>query len=170
MARVPKWFTDSDGARHADETSVSLEDSSEAVEWLRISWEPIDAVLASWTTADLFQSYRHRFRATDYMVSRQWTIWRIMAHDIHPDMPWENDRRLPREGTLAAAESSVWHTARRMLAVIVIALVVAFIVWIPVEIWGNSKSGDELPAMQRTTTAPPANAQQSSAQGPDERK
>jgi uncharacterized damage-inducible protein DinB len=63
--------------------SVSLRTSSDAAEWLAISWEPVGAALASWTVADLSQSYRHRFRGTDYMVSRQWTIWRIMAHDIH---------------------------------------------------------------------------------------
>jgi len=83
VARVPKWFTDSDGSRPADEKSLSLKDGREAAEWLAVSWEPIAAVPATWTVADLVQSYPHRFRGTDYNVFRQWTAWRIIAHDIH---------------------------------------------------------------------------------------
>ena len=83
MARVPQWVTDSDGERHADEASVRLEDAIQATEWLKVSWEPVQAVLASWSVADLTESYRHRFQETYYLISRQWTVWRIMAHDIH---------------------------------------------------------------------------------------
>src|SRR5262245_32968495 len=51
VAAVPRWFTDSDGARHADEMSVSLRSGAEAIEWLVVSWEPVAAALASWTVA-----------------------------------------------------------------------------------------------------------------------
>ena len=40
-------------------------------------------MLDEWTVEDLFQTYPHRFRSTDYLVSRQWTVWRIMSHDVH---------------------------------------------------------------------------------------
>lgn len=82
-SRVPRWYTDGDGSRHAVEESVQLLDFAQAVEWLWLSWEPVQAVLDRWTCDDLSASYRHRFRGTDYLVSRQWTVWRIMAHDIH---------------------------------------------------------------------------------------
>src|SRR5262245_23451856 len=65
VAAVPRWVTDPDGSRHADEMSVSLRNGAEAVEWLVLSWEPVAAALATWSVADLSHSYRHRFRATD---------------------------------------------------------------------------------------------------------
>jgi hypothetical protein len=36
-------------------------------------------MLEEWTVDDLFQTYP----LAEYVVSRQWTIWRIMSHDIH---------------------------------------------------------------------------------------
>jgi uncharacterized damage-inducible protein DinB len=83
MARVPEWFTDRDGVRHIVETAVGADDARQLVEWLELTWKPVQRVLDEWTIDDLSKSYRHRFRGVDYAVSRQWTIWRIMAHDIH---------------------------------------------------------------------------------------
>lgn len=83
MQRVPKWYTDGDGARHAVEKSVPADDAAQLVEWLKLSWEPVQAMLDGWSVSDLEQSYRHRFAGTDYEVSRQWTVWRIMSHDMH---------------------------------------------------------------------------------------
>jgi hypothetical protein len=40
IRRVPKWFTDGDGSRHADEESVSADDATALVDWLNISWQP----------------------------------------------------------------------------------------------------------------------------------
>ena len=81
--RVPRWFTDGDGARHVVEEGVPCDDSSLLAEWLTLSWQPIERLLNEWTVADLSQTYPHRFRGTDYAVLRQWTVWRIMCHDIH---------------------------------------------------------------------------------------
>jgi len=39
--------------------------------------------LDEWTVDDLFQTYPHRFRGTDYSVSRQWTVVANLSHDIH---------------------------------------------------------------------------------------
>ena len=82
-ARVPKWETGGDGVRHIVEASVPADDPVDLVSWLELSWKPIQRVLDEWTIADLAATYRHRFRGVDYAVSRQWTIWRIMCHDIH---------------------------------------------------------------------------------------
>jgi len=43
----------------------------------------IDRTLKTWTVEDLKRTYRHTWRGTIYAVTNQWTIWRIMAHDIH---------------------------------------------------------------------------------------
>jgi len=81
--RVPRWFTDGDGSRHAVEESVLCDQPEVLTEWLALSWQPIQRMLDEWTVDDLFQTYLHRFRGTDYKVSRQWTVWRIMSHDMH---------------------------------------------------------------------------------------
>jgi len=81
--RVPKWETDPDGVRHIVEGAVAADDPRRLTEWLELSWHPIQRVLDEWTVADLDTTYAHRWRGQNYLNSRQWTIWRIMAHDIH---------------------------------------------------------------------------------------
>lgn len=82
-SRVPRWYTDEDGARHVVEESVPCDQPTVLAEWLTLSWQPIQRLLAEWTVDDLFRTYSHRFRGVDYDVSRQWTVWRIMSHDTH---------------------------------------------------------------------------------------
>ena len=70
---------DDDGTRRVSEESVPDDDASSLAEWLVLSWQPIQRVLEEWTVDDLFQTYP----LAQYVVSRQWTIWRILSHDIH---------------------------------------------------------------------------------------
>lgn len=77
--RVPRWLTDDDDTRRVAEESVACDDAALLAEWLALSWQPIHRVLEEWTVDDLFQTYP----LAGYIVSRQWTIWRIMSHDIH---------------------------------------------------------------------------------------
>jgi uncharacterized damage-inducible protein DinB len=77
--RVPQWLADDDGTRRTDEESVPSDDAASLAEWLALSWQPIQRLLKEWTVDDLF----HTYRLGEYVVSRQWTIWRIMSHDIH---------------------------------------------------------------------------------------
>jgi uncharacterized damage-inducible protein DinB len=58
-------------------------DAAELVKWLEASWSMIEATLTQWTVGDLSKTYRHAYQGQVYAISRQWTIWRIMAHDIH---------------------------------------------------------------------------------------
>lgn len=81
--RVPRWYTDSDGARHVVEDSVSSDESEALKRWLELSWGPIQRMLDEWTIEDLSRTYLHRFRGAEYTVSNQWTLWRIMSHDLH---------------------------------------------------------------------------------------
>jgi uncharacterized damage-inducible protein DinB len=53
------------------------------VRLLEISWEAIANVLEQWTTADLPRTYPHTYWGKTYAVSYQWTIWRILTHDVH---------------------------------------------------------------------------------------
>jgi len=77
--RVPRWHADDDGTRRVAEESVPCDDPALLAEWLALSWQPIQRLLEEWTVDDLF----HTYPLAEYVVSRQWTIWRIMSHDLH---------------------------------------------------------------------------------------
>jgi uncharacterized damage-inducible protein DinB len=82
-ARVPAWDTDAYGNRYVNEDALAdAADAPALVEWLEATWEMVAATLRTWTVADRETTYRHTYRGQTYAVSRQWTIWRIMAHDI----------------------------------------------------------------------------------------
>jgi uncharacterized damage-inducible protein DinB len=51
--------------------------------WLDATWKMIADTLNQWTTADLERTYRHAYDGQVYAVSYQWTIWRILTHDLH---------------------------------------------------------------------------------------
>jgi len=59
--RIPRWFTDADGARHVVEESLPCDQPALLAEWLGLSWQPIRRMLQEWTVEDLFQTYPHRF-------------------------------------------------------------------------------------------------------------
>lgn len=82
--QIEEWQVDADGNRHVVEEAIAITElSDELIRWLEASWSMVDRTLRAWTMEDLKRTYRHRFRGTTYAVSHQWTIWRIMAHDIH---------------------------------------------------------------------------------------
>lgn len=83
-SRIDTWATDSDGNRDIVDDALAIADNAaELVRWLEASWHMIDMTLKGWTVADLAQTYRHTWNGDTYAVSRQWTIWRIMSHDLH---------------------------------------------------------------------------------------
>jgi uncharacterized damage-inducible protein DinB len=63
--------------------AVAAEDHAAILAWLGDSWQMIVDTLNQWTTADLAHTYRHEYHGQVYAVSYQWTIWRILTHDIH---------------------------------------------------------------------------------------
>ena len=83
LARVPQWHEDGDGERHVLEPAVPSDQPEVLAEWLTLSWQPIQAALQSWTVEDLFLTYPHRWDGRKYAISRQWTLWRILSHDMH---------------------------------------------------------------------------------------
>ena len=65
------------------EASLAPNDAAELVTCLEDSWEMIGETLNTWRIADLTSTYQNKWNGSTYANSRQWTIWRIMAHDIH---------------------------------------------------------------------------------------
>jgi uncharacterized damage-inducible protein DinB len=66
----------------ASEAAIAA-DAAEIVKWLEASWQMVENTLKQWTVDDLAQTYVHPYQGKTYAISRQWTIWRIMAHDLH---------------------------------------------------------------------------------------
>lgn len=60
-----------------------VENAAELVRRLEVTWQMIQDTLDQWTVGDLDQTYRHVYWGKTYAISRQWTIWRILAHDLH---------------------------------------------------------------------------------------
>lgn len=82
--QISAWEEDSDGNRHIIERDLVITgQASELVSLLDATWQMIAATLKSWKVADLSKSYQHTWNGDVYAVSRQWTIWRILSHDIH---------------------------------------------------------------------------------------
>ena len=83
-SRIQQWEQDEDGNRHIVEDAVAIAgDAAQLVASLEETWQMVEETLAGWSVEDLAVTYPHRWNGTRYAVSRQWTIWRIMAHDIH---------------------------------------------------------------------------------------
>ena len=57
--------------------------AAELVRRLEVTWSMIQETLARWTVGDLAKTYEHVYWGKTYAISRQWTIWRILAHDLH---------------------------------------------------------------------------------------
>ncbi len=55
----------------------------EIIHWLEMSWQMIADMLNQWTLQDLFRTYRQEYGGKIFAVSYQWTIWRILIHDVH---------------------------------------------------------------------------------------
>lgn len=70
-------------AAHWEPENAIVENAAELVRRLEASWQMIENTLTHWTVADLTKTYRQPYQGKIYAVSRQWTIWRIIAHDLH---------------------------------------------------------------------------------------
>lgn len=82
--QIDEWEEDGDGARYVVEEALAItEEAAALVRWLEASGQMIRDTLQRWDVADLSRCYRHTWRGNTYAVSHQWTVWRIMAHDIH---------------------------------------------------------------------------------------
>ncbi len=68
---------------NAGSESAMAQNAAELVHGLEASWGMVEATLSQWTVADLEKTYRLGFQGQIYAISRQWTIWRILSHDIH---------------------------------------------------------------------------------------
>lgn len=81
---ISEWNQDSDGNKDIIESSIDIcEQPEELVNWLNLTWQIIENSLTSWSFSDLSKTYPHRWNGDEYAISRQWTLWRVMNHDIH---------------------------------------------------------------------------------------
>lgn len=80
----------------------------------------------------------------------------------HMGTRWErSDRKLHAEERISPAKARQGRTGYRILTVLAAALVLAFLVWIPVAIWGQKEATDIAPLqpgqeMQSQLPAAPA--------------
>jgi len=86
------WFRriDAPGSAELTESIAAREgkipanySADELVTWLNRTYRMVEETLAQWTVDDLAVSFHHPYAGKIYAVSRQWVIWRIMAHDIY---------------------------------------------------------------------------------------
>ncbi|ANL44975.1 hypothetical protein AMC87_CH00230 [Rhizobium phaseoli] len=94
-----------------------------------------------------------------------------MAHQT--ETRWEkSDGKLHKEEQIPPVEAKQGRMGYRILTVLLVALILAFVVWIPVEIWGNREANEVAPQqpgqqLQQSETAP-APAQQNTTAVPTE--
>lgn len=82
--QIDAWTEDPHGNRYVVEDALDIADQAgELTRWLETSRQMIHQTLETWTVAELERTYFHTWRGNKYAISRQWTIWRIMAHDLH---------------------------------------------------------------------------------------
>lgn len=60
-----------------------VENAAELVRRLEVTWGMIEQTLTRWIVGNLDRTYLHEYWGKTYAVSRQWTIWRILTHDLH---------------------------------------------------------------------------------------
>ncbi|EJL52080.1 hypothetical protein PMI09_04100 [Rhizobium sp. CF122] len=86
-----------------------------------------------------------------------------MAHQT--ETRWEkSDGKLHAEETISSVKAKQGRMGTRILMVLIVALALAFIVWIPVEIWGKKEAADIAPqqpgqqiqSQQPAPAAPPS--------------
>ena len=83
-AQISEWEQDPHGNQYVMDNAIpDPENIADLVRWLEDTWDMIAQTLKTWTVDDLMKTYRHTWRGNTYAVSYQWTIWRILAHDIH---------------------------------------------------------------------------------------
>ncbi|QFY62033.1 hypothetical protein FZ934_17510 [Rhizobium grahamii] len=70
----------------------------------------------------------------------------------------ETDGKLHAEETISPVNAKQGRAGTRILAVLIAALVLAFIIWIPVEIWGKKEAAEVAPQQpgQRLQSEQPA--------------
>ncbi len=60
VSQISAWEQDSDGNRDIVESAIPiLEQATELVHWLEITWQIIENTLKSWDISDLARTYRH---------------------------------------------------------------------------------------------------------------
>lgn len=82
--KIATWERDSDGNAYIVERAVQIvDDVDELISWLDQTWLMIEDTLSTWQVSDIQKTYPYVWNQNTYANSRQWTLWRILSHDIH---------------------------------------------------------------------------------------
>ena len=81
-SRLPGVRTLDNGAVLVPQDCIALE-RQELRSWLVESAAALERTLSEWTTDDLARTFRHPYQGTDYALSAQWVLFRIVIHDFH---------------------------------------------------------------------------------------
>jgi len=87
----------------------------------------------------------------------------------HMGTRWgRSDQKLHEENQISSLKARQGRMGYRILTVLIAALVLAFLVWIPVEIWGRKEANDVAPQQpgQETQSQVPAAPAQSGGSTP----
>jgi uncharacterized damage-inducible protein DinB len=66
-----------------DRPGAPEREAAELVSGLETSWRVMQEALASWTPADMQQSYKNDPGDEPEIFTRQWVIWHLIEHDLH---------------------------------------------------------------------------------------
>ena len=84
-----EWFARI-GAPGSEELLAAIEgrtaselSGEQLADWLERTWTMVRATLNQWTVDDMPETYEQPYQGKVFAVSRQWVIFRILAHDIH---------------------------------------------------------------------------------------
>jgi uncharacterized damage-inducible protein DinB len=84
VKQIEHWEIDDDSNRDIVEDMMNItEEASQLVNWLELTWQMINETLNTWIVDDLAETYQPVWNGKKYIVSRQWTLWRMLSHDLH---------------------------------------------------------------------------------------
>jgi uncharacterized damage-inducible protein DinB len=66
-----------------DRPGAPEREAAELVSGLETSWRVMQEALASWTLADMQESYKNDPGDEPETFTRQWIIWHLIEHDLH---------------------------------------------------------------------------------------
>ena len=55
----------------------------ELLHWLGVSWQMVNNCIESWDAAEMNSTTIQPYGGKQYVVPKQWVVFRILAHDIH---------------------------------------------------------------------------------------
>ena len=68
---------------HSSEYAALTRSRRELLHWLGVSWQMVNNCIESWDAAEMNSTTIQPYGGKQYVVPKQWVVFRILAHDIH---------------------------------------------------------------------------------------